>query len=129
MKLIESSIVGVIVAVVGTIVMYKLEERGMLKYDKNYTIGLFILGLIFQIMMEMNGYGEWYKGQFIEGYGEEESDIELESVTLDQPIDQPVEQEIMDVFIPSDEFMGKKDGYVFKKDDEGLGYYLDNNLM
>ena len=80
-------------------------------------------------MMEMNGYGEWYKGQFIEGYGEEESDIELESVTLDQPIDQPVEQEIMDVFIPSDEFMGKKDGYVFKKDDEGLGYYLDNNLM
>ena len=121
MKLIESSIVGVIVAVVGTIVMYKLEERGILKYDKNYTIGLFILGLIFQIMMEMNGYGEWYKGQFIEGYEEEEADIELESLSLDQPgdqpVDQPVDQEIMDVFIPSDEFMGKKDVYVFKKDD------------
>ena len=28
-------------------------------------------------------------------------------------------------FEGSDSFKGKKPGYVFKKDDEGLGYYLD----
>jgi len=28
-------------------------------------------------------------------------------------------------FIPSDSFKGSKSGYVFKMDDEGLGYYVD----
>ena len=28
-------------------------------------------------------------------------------------------------FIPSNYFNGKKKGYVFKKDQKGLGYYLD----
>ena len=28
-------------------------------------------------------------------------------------------------FIPTGEFQGKKDGYVFKADDLGLGYYVD----
>ena len=29
-------------------------------------------------------------------------------------------------FIQSDKFIGSKSGYVFKKDEKGLGYYLDN---
>ena len=29
-------------------------------------------------------------------------------------------------FEESDTFKGKRDGYVFKKDEKGLGYYLDN---
>ena len=28
-------------------------------------------------------------------------------------------------FISSDTFIGSKKGYVFKKDDKGVGYYLD----
>ena len=28
-------------------------------------------------------------------------------------------------FIPSNKFAGAKDGYVFKMDSHGLGYYLD----
>ena len=32
---------------------------------------------------------------------------------------------INDEFIKSDGFAGKKKGYVFKKGDKGLGYYLD----
>ena len=28
-------------------------------------------------------------------------------------------------FIPSDKFSGAKEGYVFKMDSKGLGYYLD----
>lgn len=28
-------------------------------------------------------------------------------------------------FIPSNSFKGSKSGYVFKMDDEGLGYYVD----
>tara|TARA_R110002074_G_scaffold64227_3_gene153504 strand:- start:506 stop:634 length:129 start_codon:yes stop_codon:yes gene_type:complete len=29
-------------------------------------------------------------------------------------------------FIQSDTFVGGKSGYIFKKDEKGLGYYLDN---
>ena len=30
-------------------------------------------------------------------------------------------------FLPSDKFAGAKEGYVFKMDSKGLGYYLDRN--
>lgn len=29
-------------------------------------------------------------------------------------------------FVPSNEFVGRKDGYVFKTGEYGLGYYMDN---
>tara|TARA_B110000971_G_C20007420_1_gene499845 strand:+ start:1033 stop:1233 length:201 start_codon:yes stop_codon:yes gene_type:complete len=32
----------------------------------------------------------------------------------------------LEPFIPSPSFVGAKEGYVFKMDDVGLGYYLDN---
>ena len=32
----------------------------------------------------------------------------------------------LEPFIPSDSFVVAKEGYVFKMDDVGLGYYLDN---
>ena len=32
-------------------------------------------------------------------------------------------------FIPSKSFIGEKSGYVFKNDNEGLGYYKDNTLI
>ena len=32
-------------------------------------------------------------------------------------------------FYPSDKFDGKMDGYVFKMGDNGLGYYIDQNLL
>jgi hypothetical protein len=38
-----------------------------------------------------------------------------------------VEEENND-FIPSDTFIGAKEGYVFKNGDLGIGYYIDNNI-
>ena len=32
---------------------------------------------------------------------------------------------IQESFISSDAFVGRKDGYVFKNDRQGLGYYID----
>ena len=32
---------------------------------------------------------------------------------------------IQESFISSNEFVGGKDGYVFKNDTQGLGYYID----
>ena len=32
---------------------------------------------------------------------------------------------IQESFISSDKFVGRKDGYVFKNDRQGLGYYID----
>lgn len=40
-----------------------------------------------------------------------------------------VSEEDNDSFIPSESFIGEKSGYVFKNDNEGLGYYKDNTLI
>ena len=40
-------------------------------------------------------------------------------------IEEPMENRQLQPFIPSDSFSGAKDGYVFKMDESGLGYYLD----
>ena len=39
-------------------------------------------------------------------------------------ISEPMSNKTKD-FIPSDKFAGAKEGYVFKMDEQGLGYYLD----
>ncbi len=35
------------------------------------------------------------------------------------------QSDIQESFISSDTFVGRKDGYVFKNDRQGLGYYID----
>lgn len=40
-----------------------------------------------------------------------------------------VSEEDNEPFIPSESFIGEKSGYVFKNDNEGLGYYKDNALI
>lgn len=40
-----------------------------------------------------------------------------------------VSEEDNEPFIPSESFIGEKRGYVFKNDNEGLGYYKDNTLI
>ena len=41
-------------------------------------------------------------------------------------INMEIEQsDIQESFISSNEFVGGKDGYVFKNDTQGLGYYID----
>tara|TARA_B100001142_G_scaffold30787_1_gene27342 strand:- start:2159 stop:2398 length:240 start_codon:yes stop_codon:yes gene_type:complete len=38
---------------------------------------------------------------------------------------EPMKNNQRQSFIPSDKFVGAKNGYVFKMDSRGLGYYLD----
>ena len=62
-----------------------------------YIIGLFILvGLYFYIQKSQNN------------------------------VEEPMENLQLETFIPSHSFSGAKQGYVFKMDESGLGYYLDN---
>ncbi len=37
---------------------------------------------------------------------------------------EPVEK-VVESFIPSNTFVGAKKGYIFKNDNNGIGYYLD----
>ncbi len=37
---------------------------------------------------------------------------------------EPVEK-VVESFIPSNTFIGAKKGYIFKNDNNGIGYYLD----
>ena len=41
-------------------------------------------------------------------------------------VEEPMENYKLEPFIPSESFVGAKEGYVFKMDNVGLGYYLDN---
>ena len=41
-------------------------------------------------------------------------------------VEEPMENYQQEVFIPSESFSGAKEGYVFKNDSNGIGYYLDN---
>ena len=40
-------------------------------------------------------------------------------------IEENMENYQQETFIPSDSFIGAKEGYVFKNDFNGIGYYLD----
>jgi len=41
-------------------------------------------------------------------------------------VEEPMENYQREAFIPSESFGGAKEGYVFKNDSNGIGYYLDN---
>ena len=41
-------------------------------------------------------------------------------------VEEPMENYQREAFIPSESFDGAKEGYVFKNDSNGIGYYLDN---
>ena len=43
----------------------------------------------------------------------------------EKDIEEPMENHKLELFIKSDSFCGAKEGYVFKMDSQGLGYYLD----
>jgi hypothetical protein len=50
-------------------------------------------------------------------------------VTFNEGYNKTVEQytsSLSDKFIPSEQFDAAKEGYVFKNDKLGIGYYLDN---
>ena len=53
----------------------------------------------------------WYTKVYYEGMGNSEED---DDVREEGP------------FIASKEFVGEKEGFVFKEGDNGLGYYIDN---
>lgn len=41
-------------------------------------------------------------------------------------VEEPMENYQQEEFIPSESFVGAKEGYVFKNDSNGIGYYLDS---
>ena len=45
--------------------------------------------------------------------------------TSQKNVEEHMENYQQEEFIPSDSFVGAKEGYVFKNDSSGLGYYLD----
>ena len=45
--------------------------------------------------------------------------------TSQKSVEEPMENYQQEEFIPSESFVGAKEGYVFKNDSNGLGYYLD----
>jgi len=46
-----------------------------------------------------------------------------------QDNDKPISVKEIPTFIEADKFSGSKEGYVFKMDSQGLGYYLDKHKV
>ena len=46
--------------------------------------------------------------------------------TSQKSVEEPMENYQQEEFIPSESFVGAKEGYVFKNDSNGIGYYLDH---
>ena len=57
---------------------------------------------------------------------EEEHNLKVEEHNL-KVEEHNLKVEFNDDFIQADGFAGDKEGYIFKKGDKGLGYYLDKN--
>jgi hypothetical protein len=57
----------------------------------------------------------------------------IQNVSMQEPIEQllvPIEKVEVPPFIPSNEFVGSKPGYVFyRSEDYGLGYHLDKQPL
>ena len=45
--------------------------------------------------------------------------------TSQKSVEEPMENYQQEEFMPSESFVGAKEGYVFKNDSSGVGYYLD----
>ena len=46
--------------------------------------------------------------------------------TSQKSVEEPMENYQQEAFIQSESFVGAKEGYVFKNDSSGVGYYLDS---
>ncbi len=46
--------------------------------------------------------------------------------TSQKSVEEPMENYQQEEFIPSESFVGAKEGYVFKNDSNGIGYYSDH---
>lgn len=124
MNIFEAIIVGIVFSAIGTFSILQLKDQ--IKYEEKYSLIIFIIGVLFQIAMERSGKSKWYcmNGTFcnVNDYNNDTKEENYESNINEIIIDK---EENYEQFIPSTEFIGKKDGYVFKKGDEGIGYYID----
>ncbi len=136
MNHLSALIVGVIF-LIGGIIFFQCSDK--LSYDNRYMYGLFIFGYLFQSILEYMGYGDWYCflgicKQSMDGFSIKVDDrINVENkantkniIKMDSTIEVMEGNENRESFIPSDGFLGKREGYVFKKGDHGMGYYLDD---
>ena len=131
MNIFEAIIVGIIFSAIGTFGMLQFKED--IKYEEKYSIVIFIIGVVFQLAMEDSGKGKWYCMDGLFCNVDDNNDIKInnrEEGNYDSEINEVIidEEETYEPFISSMEFGGRKEGYVFKKGDQGMGYYMDNNL-
>ena len=140
----KALIVGIIFVIVGGFILFQLNDKfkDNIPFHNNYLFGLFILGYLIQSILDHFGYSEWY---CIGGLCSKQiNDITIDSkIRIDDEYNLSHESESRNMikikntteivegnqnqvpFIPSEQFTGLKEGYVFKKDINGLGYYLD----
>ena len=130
MNILEAIIVGIIFSAVGTFGM--LQFKNQIKYEEKYSLIMFIIGFLFQVAMGNFDKSKWYcmngiicsidkdihNDKQINNMKEEIYESGINEIIIDQ-------EEKNESFIPSMNFKGKKNGYVYKKGNEGMGYYID----
>ena len=94
--------------------MEDLNIDDLINNDYIIPIAVFVIGICIYL-----GYTYYMKQTNIK---EINNNIEKEDENLQK---EQVTVEFNDEFIETDGFMGEKEGYIFKNDEKGTGYYLD----
>ena len=94
--------------------MEDLNIDDLINNDYIIPIAVFVIGICIYL-----GYTYYMKQTNIK---EINNNIEKEDEKLQK---EQVTVEFNDEFIETDGFMGEKEGYIFKNDEKGTGYYLD----
>lgn len=115
--LFESTFVGLIGAIIGTILIKQIDDIPYKEF-----IPCVLYGVIFVLYFGYN-YDEKDKPCF---FGDcEKKKMIGNFVIYDDLNDNNINDNIVETFIKSEKFLDKKEGYVFKTGDQGTGYYLD----
>jgi hypothetical protein len=124
--LFESTFVGLIGAIIGTILIKQVDDIPYKEF-----IPCVLYGIMFVLYFGYN-YDEKDKPCF---FGDCEKKKMIGNFVIyddlndnninDNNINDNINDNIVETFIKSEKFLDKKEGYVFKTGDQGTGYYLD----
>ena len=83
-----------------------------------------VMGLVFLIAAAYFVYTYYLKQEEIKNINNNIDDKDIDDKDIDDKDDKGMDTELPD-FFPTDTFKGYNQGYIFKKDIKGIGYYMD----
>jgi hypothetical protein len=124
---IESTFVGILGAVIGSIIVNQYDNIPYKEFIPCILYGIvwvIYFGYKYDEKDKPCFFGDCEKKKMIGNFVIYD-DLNDNNINDNNINDNNINDNIVETFIKSDKFMDKKEGYVFKTGDQGTGYYLD----